>query len=71
MYLGPAIPVACKSCGKNIGVPFLSVLALAPFIASIFIATELDSAVMQAGVIVLGFLVFLMLHIKIVPLEAR
>ena len=71
MYLGPAIPAACKLCGKRVGVPFLSMLTIAPFIASIFLAAEFDSAVTQTVIIFLGFLVYLILHIKVVPLETR
>lgn len=71
MSLGPAVPAACKHCGKKIGVPYLSMLAIAPFIGSIYLATELDSAAMKTGIIILGFLAYSVLHTKLVPLKAR
>ena len=71
MYLGPAFPATCKLCGKKVGVPLLSMLTIAPFIVSIFLAPKFESAVGQTAIIFSGFLIYLILHIKVVPLETR
>ena len=34
--LGPAVTATCKTCGKKVGVPYMSMLAVVPFLAAIF-----------------------------------
>jgi hypothetical protein len=60
LSLGPAVPATCRSCGRSIGVPWLSMVTLIPFIAgagtAMYLQTSLSLALPVAGMIAMFFL---------------
>jgi hypothetical protein len=38
LCLGPALPTKCRECGKKVGVPYSSMLAVVPFVVAILIS---------------------------------
>jgi hypothetical protein len=72
MCLGPALPATCKCCGKKVGIPYMpSLLAGVPFVASIILGFSFDDFSMHTGGVILGWLVYSIIHIKMIPLEPR
>lgn len=71
LSLGPALPATCKACGRKVGVPYSSMLALVPFIIAILFAQYVGAIVLQAVIIIVGFIVMCAIYLKLVPLEPR
>jgi len=72
LCLGPALPAKCTECGRKIGVPYWSLLTLAP----IFVASALTSFVLDNGILcfvlgALGAMMAIGLWSSIVPLVKR
>lgn len=60
LSLGPAVPATCRSCGRRIGVPWLSMVTLVPFLLGACVAsylrTPLAVTLPAAGMIAMFFL---------------
>ena len=69
--LGPARPTTCKACGKKVGVPYWSVIAVLPFILSIVSAAFAEPILAKLGVVAVGFLAMSAIHMWWVPLQRR
>jgi hypothetical protein len=58
--LGPAFPATCRSCGRKIGVPWSSMLAMLPFLLGILAAPLLPGipflVLPAAGAVAMFFL---------------
>jgi Zn-dependent protease with chaperone function len=74
MFLGPALPTTCHACGKQIGVPWLSALAVIPLTFGFIIlcvALFFSHGLLVSSVaLVLGFLLAPFLAL-LIPLEKR
>lgn len=71
MGLGPGVLADCKCCGKKVGVSNKAMLVLIPMLFAIIIGQESDAVLVKAGFFLLGFLVSVVLHIKLTPLVAK
>lgn len=60
LSLGPAVPATCRSCGRKIGVPWSSMLAMIPALAGLqaaaYFRTPLAVAAAGAGVLAMFLL---------------
>ena len=71
-FLGPAIPAVCQTCKRRIGVPWTAMLAALPGVASIFLAAKLEQLfVFRILLLIAGFALTSLIHMKWVPLVAR
>ena len=71
MCLGPAVPAICKLCNNKVGVPYKSMIAVVPFLLSIFLCAFSKNVVIMGLTILIGFLVMSFIHMKLIPLEKR
>lgn len=71
MCLGPAVPATCKECGKKVGVPISSMYAAIPFFIAIIGLNFVDSLAFKVILMIVGFIVMSILHMRYVPLERR
>jgi endogenous inhibitor of DNA gyrase (YacG/DUF329 family) len=71
MFLGPAVPAKCKVCGKKVGVPYTSMLAIIPFNAAILASAVVEPFAFKAALWVGGFVVMTFIHMRWIPLEPR
>jgi hypothetical protein len=71
MWLGPALSTKCRNCGRPIGVPYTSMLALIPFIGLGGLGVDTPDIVPKVAMISAGFALMCALHIYWVPLERR
>ena len=71
MYLGPAVPATCKTCGKKVGVPYIAMFAVIPFAAAIVGSEFVEPFALKAALWVGGFVVMAFCHMRWVPLEPR
>ncbi len=69
--LGPAVTATCKTCGKNVGVPYMSMLAVVPFLAAIFGSALVEPFALKAALWIGGIVVMAVIHMRWVPLEPR
>jgi predicted RNA-binding Zn-ribbon protein involved in translation (DUF1610 family) len=67
--LGPAVPATCQSCGRKIGVPWTSLLAMLPFFVGMQ-AARLLPGVLSLVLPIVGMIAMLVLW-RYVPLEKR
>lgn len=67
--LGPAVPATCHSCGRKIGVPWSSMLAMLPFLLGMAAAPFLPGVFMLLAPVV-GIVAMFVLWRR-VPLEKR
>jgi hypothetical protein len=72
-FLGPALSANCKSCGKLLSVPPAAMLAVTPFLFSIFLADLLAPNGLPFSLLslALGFCSMLAIHAFLVPLVPR
>ena len=71
MCLGPAVPAKCKVCGKKVGVPYTTMLAIIPFIAAILASALVEPFAFKAGLLIGGFGAMTFIHMRWIPLEPR
>ena len=71
MWLGPGVLATCECCKKKVSVPNKAMFAVIPMLLAILIAQESDSLLVEVGFFILGLLVSLALHIKMIPEVAR
>jgi hypothetical protein len=72
MFLGPAVPATCKTCGRKVGVPYTSILTVIPFFAAVLFAHfAIEPFWLKAVVWAGGFTAMSVAHIRWVPLEQR
>jgi hypothetical protein len=72
-FLGPALSVACKSCGERLSVPVAAILAVTPFLFSIFLAGLLapHELALSALSLIGGVFAMAAIHALLVPLVQR
>ena len=71
MFLGPALPATCRSCGKKVGVPHTAMIAVIPFGIAIVAARSIEPLAVKALLWIAGFLVMSVVHMLCIPLEPR
>ena len=72
MFLGPAVPATCKTCGKKVGVPYMSMLATIAFVAAALLGSALvEPLALEAAIWIGCFVVVSVIHMRWVPLEPR
>lgn len=72
LSLGPALPATCQVCGKKVGVPYSSMLAMfLPFLIAMIAVSFIDSSITKIAVLAVALLVGTIIHMKWVPLERR
>jgi hypothetical protein len=72
VFLGPAIPAHCSLCGGAVGVPWWSLLTLAPWFAAILLAPLVrGSGIASFWLGAIGALVSVSLCEILVPLVKR
>jgi hypothetical protein len=71
LCLGPAMPATCKVCGKKVGVPYSSMLVVAPFIVAIVATAAVEPLALKAALWIVGFVVMAVIYMRWVPLEPR
>ena len=74
LYLGPAIPATCRTCGRKIGVPYVrSFLAVLPLVIPTFALVALPGLPMPIRVlcVVIGVAGVFYVSLKYVPLVKR
>jgi hypothetical protein len=76
LCLGPMVPVACKTCGRKVGVPYKAMLALIPFFIGVIagklmIGKLLNAPLVGYLVLIIGVVISLMFHLHWIPLERR
>lgn len=71
MWLGPAVPATCKACSKKVGVPYTSMFAVVPFVASILASEAVESIMLKVAFWISGFIVMSIIYWRWVPLEQR
>ncbi len=71
MFLGPALPATCKACGKKVGVPYIAMLAVIPFLVGIVGSAFVEPFALKAALWVGGGVVMGVCHMRWVPLEPR
>ena len=70
--LGPAVATKCDSCHEKIGVPYYSMLvALSPFLLSIFLTLKLESILSMITVVLLGFIAMTLIHLYVIPIVKK
>ena len=70
--LGPMIPASCSSCGKAVGVPYWSIVAVLPLVASILVLLVIpDNALAAYWLGAIGATVMWVLWGSVVPLVKR
>lgn len=67
--LGPAVPATCHTCGRKIGVPWTSMLAMLPLFLGMIAAAFLPGALVLVAPVV-GIIAMFLLW-RYVPLETR
>ncbi len=70
-WLGSGVLATCECCKKKVSVPNKAMFAVIPMLLAILIAQESDSLLVEVGFFILGLLVSLALHIKMIPEVAR
>ena len=72
-FLGPALSVQCKACGRRLSVPPAATLAVTPFLFSIILAGVVarHGWPFSALSLVAGFLAMAAIHAFLVPLVPR
>ena len=71
MWLGPTTSATCQACGKQVSVPYISILAVIPFLVGILGATHVEAFAVQAAIWLGGFLVMAAIYMLWVPLAPR
>jgi hypothetical protein len=71
MCLGPAVPATCNACGKKVGVPYTTMLAVIPFVAAILASGLIEHFALKAALWVSGCIVMIIIHLLCFPLEPR
>ena len=71
MWLGPAGRATCKACSKKVGVPYIAMLAVVPFVAAIFGSALVEPFALKAALLIGGFVVMAVIHVRWVPLVPR
>lgn len=71
MCMGPVTPTRCKACGKELGVPYIAVLAVVPFLSAIFLSSLITFLPLKIVWWTGGFLMMSFIHVCLIPLEAR
>lgn len=71
MSMGPATPARCQHCDEKVGVSFAAMLAGVPFIAAIVAGLYIESYTLTFLLMVAGFTLLSVIHVWLVPLEAK
>jgi len=71
LFLGPAVSTKCKVCGNKVGVPYLAVLAIIPFLGSIVAAQFTETFMLKVVLWIAGFVVMSIIHMRWVHLKPR
>jgi hypothetical protein len=71
MLLGPGVPTECKVCGKKIGVPWISMIAVIPVLLAIFAAPLIEPRAYRIAMWAGVFAVMGIIWLYWVPLEPR
>ena len=71
MFLGPALTATCKACGKTVGVSYMAMLAIIPFLAGMYGTALVEPFPLKVVLGVGGFVVMAIIHILWVPLEPK
>ena len=71
MWMGPALPVTCAACRRDVGMPYIAVLAGVPFVAAIHGSLLVDAPALKAGLLIGGFAAMCLLQLGWAPLEQR
>ncbi|MDI6737122.1 MAG: zinc ribbon domain-containing protein [Nanoarchaeota archaeon] len=69
--LDPAYPTNCKNCGKKVGVPYSSMLAMLPFIAAVLVSLYMPSLILKGWALIIGIVCMFIIHMKFVPLISK
>jgi len=69
LCLGPLVPTTCKQCGREVGVPYSSVLLVIPFIIAMVLAMMyLDSVMWKVVILVVLTLIMSVVYLRYIPL---
>jgi hypothetical protein len=69
LFLGPLVPTTCKECGREVGVPYSSMLLVIPFIIAMALAMMyLDSVMWKVVILVILTLIMSGIYLKYIPL---
>ncbi len=71
LFLGPAVPATCKTCGKKVGVSYSSIFAGIPVVAAIIVSGFVEPFAIKAVLWVGGFVVSAICHMCWARLEPR
>jgi len=69
LFLGPLVPTTCKQCGREVGVPYSSMLLVIPFLIAMTLAMMyLDSVMWKVVILVVLTLIMSVVYLKYIPL---
>jgi len=69
LILGSLVPTTCKQCGREVGVPYSSMLLVIPFIIAMVLAMMyLDSVMWKVVILVVLTLIMSIIYLKYIPL---
>lgn len=71
IWLGPAARATCRTCGKKVSVPYTAMLAHVPFGVAILLSPVAEPFWAKVAVLVVGFTVMSVVHMRWVPLAKR
>ena len=71
LCLGPLMPATCKACGRKVGVPYIAMLALTPFYATIIASQLVEPLAFKFAIWSVGLIVMSIIYVCCVPLESR
>ncbi len=66
--LGPAMSATCSNCGGKVGVPYSAMWTVIPFLAAIFMASQVDSVLIAGALLVAGAAAMSWLYHRYIPL---
>jgi hypothetical protein len=72
LWLGPAIPAKCRTCGKKIGVPWSrSLLAFLPFGIALLATANIQAWSLRILILAAGSYTMFLINLRYVPLVPR
>ena len=69
--MGPGLPITCTVCRREVGMPYVAILAGIPFVAALYGSLLVQSPALKATLLIGGFLAMAVVHLKWAPLEPR
>jgi endogenous inhibitor of DNA gyrase (YacG/DUF329 family) len=77
MFVGPMIPVLCKTCGKKVGVPYKKAMltaipfAIGAIVGKLIAGNLFNSPLLGYLVFIIGVVIGVVIHLHWIPLERR